>query len=154
LGLQYKNIDTVAAELEIQPNQVLALFNKALRKVVRHFLELEEVAEDKLLAKGDDNIDMQPTAITLEEDLAEIDQDTKKMLDEKQKNLISELALPEYAIQGDNKDWEAAALQLKRSKVPNIISVKRKTPDEKDDTGKQPPNKKKRRSSHKKSKKQ
>uniref|UniRef100_A0A6B2KWW6 RNA cytidine acetyltransferase n=1 Tax=Arcella intermedia TaxID=1963864 RepID=A0A6B2KWW6_9EUKA len=130
LGLQFKNVDTVADELDIKANQVLALFNKAMRKIVKFFISLEEAAEDKLLPATETG--MHPTALSLEEDLKQIDDEFKANEEMKmeQQSLISELARPEFAIQGDNKDWEEAALSLKRSKIPNILSVKRKKTDE------------------------
>lgn len=42
LGLQYKNIDDLQADLNLQANQMLPLFNKAIRKFTRVFREVFE----------------------------------------------------------------------------------------------------------------
>eukprot|EP01125_Pyxidicula_operculata_P010778 TRINITY_DN3550_c0_g1_i1.p1 TRINITY_DN3550_c0_g1~~TRINITY_DN3550_c0_g1_i1.p1 ORF type:complete len:1035 (-),score=287.65 TRINITY_DN3550_c0_g1_i1:40-3144(-) len=156
LGLQYKTVDVVSSELTIQPNQVLALFNKSLRKLVKFFNELEEKEDEKALISTTTTsnttsgapIEMNPTAMTLDEDLDDAEIDTKKLLKEKQDNLLKTLAKPEFAIQGDNEAWEEGTLELKRSKVPNIVSIKRKKSDKDDDASEQPKKKRKKNKSN------
>ena len=42
VGLQHKTIDEVAAELDVPINQLLALFNKLIRKLSAHLRSLKE----------------------------------------------------------------------------------------------------------------
>lgn len=42
LGLQYKHIDIVSAELKLPASQALALFNKAMRKFTMYFKRIYE----------------------------------------------------------------------------------------------------------------
>lgn len=49
MGLQCKTVDDVAAEMTLPVNQVLALFNKALRKVLQFFRALQEESHSKAL---------------------------------------------------------------------------------------------------------
>jgi N-acetyltransferase 10 len=41
-GLQHRDVDSVAAELDLPVNQVLAFFNKTIRKIAQHLKELLE----------------------------------------------------------------------------------------------------------------
>eukprot|EP01128_Nolandella_sp_AFSM9_P006564 TRINITY_DN3410_c0_g1_i1.p1 TRINITY_DN3410_c0_g1~~TRINITY_DN3410_c0_g1_i1.p1 ORF type:complete len:1037 (+),score=299.15 TRINITY_DN3410_c0_g1_i1:74-3184(+) len=162
VGLQFKSIDEVAKELGIQTGQVLALFSKIIRKFSRLFDRLEVADVDAQL--GSSAVDVSkfaPTATTLEDDLeanaTEVSEKMKEKQTRKQKNLLSSLALPEYAIQGGREDWEAEERAAQRSKVPTMVSIKRKLetteserPKKKLKRTKSHDSKKKRRSSGKK----
>lgn len=41
-GLQHRDVDSIAAELDLPANQVLAFFNKTIRKIAQHLKELLE----------------------------------------------------------------------------------------------------------------
>ena len=41
-GLQHRDVDSIAAELDLPVNQVLAFFNKTIRKIAQHLRELLE----------------------------------------------------------------------------------------------------------------
>jgi len=83
---------------------------------------------------------MKPTETTLEEDLDEIDKDTREML---QKNIIDSVSASEYTVMGDNVAWDEA---LKSQKVPNIVSVKKRKNENNGNNGQpEPPKKKKKR---------
>lgn len=47
VGLQHKNVDTVSSELDLPSNQVLAFFNKTIRKIVTHLRGLVEAHVSK-----------------------------------------------------------------------------------------------------------
>ncbi len=49
LGLQYKHIDNVSAELKLPASQALALFNKAIRKITNQFKRAFEKDVEKTL---------------------------------------------------------------------------------------------------------
>ena len=81
-GLQHRNVDSISAELSLPASQVLALFNKAVRKVNAHLKALvERDAESTIVgsAKKRGNMSriahtaagMAATASTLDEDLEE-----------------------------------------------------------------------------------
>jgi N-acetyltransferase 10 len=127
LGLQYKHVETVADELNLKVNQILAMFNKTLRRILKFFLELEIDSENKSL----------PSEITHPEEESEPSesipeqefnpgQDRFNRQKVFQTDILQGIASPQFIIQGNDKAWEEAALQLKGQKVPNIISVKRK----------------------------
>lgn len=140
-------------DLNVQPNQVLALFNKIVRKYVKIFSQLEEAEVEKSLPpiSSEAAKKMKPTAVSLEEDLEQIDEATKHELKAKQDALLKGLALPEYAIKGTEADWKAEeALASTRSKVPSLVSIKRKLNDGED--GERPQKKQKKEHGEKKKK--
>jgi len=49
VGLQHKDVDAVSAELDLPSNQVLAFFNKTIRKIVSHLRGLVEAQVAKEL---------------------------------------------------------------------------------------------------------
>ena len=52
MGAQYKSVDDVATELDLPVNQVLALFNKLMRKVSKHLRGLKEEEVAAMLPDG------------------------------------------------------------------------------------------------------
>lgn len=42
IGFQYKSVDTLAEDLNLQANQILPLFNKAMKKATRVFRQVYE----------------------------------------------------------------------------------------------------------------
>ena len=57
IGLQYKSFDEIAAELNIQVNQLLAMFNKMIKKFVSQIRNLyEQDIEKNDLIKSDKNV--------------------------------------------------------------------------------------------------
>jgi len=53
LGLQHKNIDDLSSELNLPTNQVLAMFNKAVKKMSMAFNQILVDEEDKKMLGGD-----------------------------------------------------------------------------------------------------
>jgi len=92
------------------------------------FVTLEEKSIEKTLPTVDkDSLGMKPTQATLDEDLDEADAEEKARQSKKHEALLSSLALPEYAIKGSEAEWRAEeALANQRSKVPSMVSIKRK----------------------------
>ncbi|KAJ1661268.1 N-acetyltransferase 10, partial [Coemansia sp. RSA 25] len=128
LGLQRKSVDEVEKELNLPSRQILALFTKILRKFSNHFRNLEtkaietefdaeretQVAESRSGAKRSltDDAAWDPTAKSLEQDLAEAGREVTDEFKLKQREMIDAMDLSEYAIAGDSKDWEAAETQI------------------------------------------
>eukprot|EP01127_Copromyxa_protea_P002844 TRINITY_DN12778_c0_g1_i1.p1 TRINITY_DN12778_c0_g1~~TRINITY_DN12778_c0_g1_i1.p1 ORF type:complete len:1030 (+),score=308.71 TRINITY_DN12778_c0_g1_i1:16-3105(+) len=130
VGLQFKSLEDVASELSLQNNQVMALFNKMVKKMVKLFSDLEETEEAKnmpeLSSKEHALIErMQPTKMTLDEELEEAHRDSVTLLKDKQANLLASLVTPDFIIKGDEAAWESCTKDL-HNKVPNIVSIKRK----------------------------
>eukprot|EP01101_Sappina_pedata_P010021 TRINITY_DN6209_c0_g1_i1.p1 TRINITY_DN6209_c0_g1~~TRINITY_DN6209_c0_g1_i1.p1 ORF type:complete len:1101 (-),score=571.46 TRINITY_DN6209_c0_g1_i1:37-3276(-) len=51
IGLQHKNVETIAAEMNLQVNQILALFNKLMRKFASYYQSVLEKEIEKTLPK-------------------------------------------------------------------------------------------------------
>lgn len=128
LGLQHKTVDEMEKSLGIQASQVLALFNKVVRKISACIRKIEEGALAADVGPKDaekaarDALPEGAVGMTLDEDLQEgVDKQKKK------KEKKEEGALSKYAIQGDEKDWEAAlpaAGRVDKTGTPNVVSVK------------------------------
>ncbi|KAJ2466721.1 N-acetyltransferase 10, partial [Coemansia sp. RSA 2322] len=71
-----------------------------------------------------------PTAKSLEQDLAEAGREITDEFKLKQREMIDAMDLSEYAIAGDTKDWEAAEGQIKKAAqsggkaAHTVVSVK------------------------------
>ncbi|KAJ2778777.1 N-acetyltransferase 10 [Coemansia javaensis] len=147
LGLQRKSVDAIEKELNLPSRQILALFTKVLRKFSTLFRALEtRAAEDEFdqataavaiasPAPGSkkrslaDEAAWDPTAKSLQEDLADAGREVTDEFKQKQRELIDSIDLSQYAIAGDNKDWAAAEDQIKRATLEGkfaqtVISVK------------------------------
>jgi N-acetyltransferase 10 len=126
LGLQHRTIDEVAAELELKSNQIMALFNKVVRKFVKYFSELEEKEEAQKLpeAFAAKDVQMRPLAQTLDEDLDEAGAEARKKLEREQNQLLKTLDLKQFAVIGDEKAWDDTNSNKKAS-IPNIVSVRK-----------------------------
>ncbi|CAG0894582.1 unnamed protein product [Cyprideis torosa] len=74
LGLQRKAVDKLSSELDLEPSQLLGLFNRSVKKIVVHLNEILETAVEKSLeisGTGDRSIGdkMSPLKISLEKNL-------------------------------------------------------------------------------------
>ena len=119
LGLQHKTVDDLVQELELPSSQLLALFNRSVRKlsaVLRGILEcgieksLNEVRDEKLGKK-------QASLPSLGEELS----DAAKVIDEKQKETFVNQNLSQYVIKGSESDWNQV---LQGSKSSGLVSLK------------------------------
>lgn len=110
IGLQRKDVDTIAAEVKIPSAQVLAMFIKILRKVTSHFGTLVSAAAEADLPKTqqigvsradasgvheDENVDdrFAPLTTALEDELEEGGDEALKALRKKQREMIDSLPL-------------------------------------------------------------
>jgi len=125
MGLQYKTVEEAAVEMEKPETQLLALFNKAIRKICKFLRTMQEdeaknelentdpnFRTKKLQAEGDDN--------------ADDDDDDARALEAKraQQKILKELNLSQYTIKGDEEEWQGA---LKDAKNPSSVSLSRGT---------------------------
>ncbi|KAG6962562.1 hypothetical protein JG688_00008541 [Phytophthora aleatoria] len=128
LGLQHQSVDVIQQELNVPSNQLLALFNKAVRKFLGQIEQLmekqleEETANSKKLAEvAAQSQAMAPTETTLDEEMREGAQEEKA---KQQQKLLDSLNLMKYAVRGDDADWDAALAQAENGGA--VVQVKSK----------------------------
>jgi N-acetyltransferase 10 len=148
IGLQNRVIDDLTVQLGLPSNQVLAMFNKAVRKISITLNSIMEGREKKALLEGQkvDEVErssrkmLDVTEHTLEEDVADAADEAMKVLagHNQQHNLPPEIAndpeLMQYVVKGSNEQWKKALKEkdLSASGTIQIQSVreKRKAIDE------------------------
>ena len=142
IGLQNKTVDAVTKELGLPANQILAMFNKAIRKLSISLNEVIEKNERSKLLSGEDRSNAERKASkmkdvahqTLDEDAVEGAKDAMEALQSGSmtSNLPQEIAgdhdIMKYAIKGSNEDWEEA-LKGKEGTIDGqgIVQVKGKS---------------------------
>ena len=147
LGLQHNTVDDLVNELRLPANQVLALFNKAIRKIHKHLSNVVDKDTEQSIFKSRANRNaaarqaagMTATGQTLADDMEEGAQDTFQRLNASAakatagagveavaNELADDAGLMQYAVQGADDDW-GNALQPKKGgkgKVPGTIAIK------------------------------
>ena len=142
IGLQNKNVDGVTKEIGLPANQILAMFNKAIRKLSISFNEVVEKDESSKLLSGEDRSKAEKNASklknvsrqTLDEDAAEGAKDAMETLSKGHmtSNLPPELAgdkeIMKYMIKGSDAAWEDA-LKGKEETIDaqGVVHIKRQT---------------------------
>jgi len=132
LGLQHKTLDSLSVELGLPPSQMLALFNKSVRRIVTTLRAVEESAEGATLpdaARADAaGSAFRPVATRLSEEMDTGAAASLRQLEEAQKakqaawlQQVDEGGLAQYAIKGSEAEWAAA---LGGAGVPASVSVK------------------------------
>ena len=137
LGLQFKSIEDLQIDLNLQANQLLPLFNKGIRKFTRVFKEVFEREIGKELDKqskggvaallpksrGEQYAIKKSLADELNEGETQL---TKKMKEEKQEFLKQ---ISKHQIKAKDEDFDKALLE-KSSKTPlTVISVQKQKRD-------------------------
>lgn len=141
IGLQNQDVESVTKALGLPSNQVLAMFNKAIRKLSMTLNEIVEQDEKRKMLGGTARIEAEKTVEkmknvsrqTLEEDAEEGAKDAMKTLKSNVdlSNLPAEVAgdgdLIKYVIKGSDADW-AEALDGKETMIDSqgIVQVKRR----------------------------
>jgi N-acetyltransferase 10 len=135
LGLLYKSVTDVEAELKLPSQQVLALFNKTIRKITTAIRALQTAAEEASLTKdiaAKQKADRESSAGSsssrqgmgsLDKELAASGDKVSKELKRKQQELLSSIDLQQYAVGGTDADWEGA---LDSSGPKANVSLKKK----------------------------
>ncbi|XP_036282562.1 RNA cytidine acetyltransferase isoform X2 [Pipistrellus kuhlii] len=120
IGLQHKSVDQLEKEIELPAGQLMGLFNRIIRKVVKLFNEVQEKAiEEQMVAVKD--VVMEPTMKTLSDDLDE----AAKEFQEKHKKEVGKLKdmdLSQYIIRGDDEEWNEVL--NKAGQNASIVSLK------------------------------
>lgn len=140
IGLQKKDIETVAKELGLPVSQTLAMFAKVVRKVSNYLRSIvaKAIGETIPVARDEalDEMDGVPAngaadALAEEEDADEADEDDEKAkeLRAKQRELIDSLDLQKYAVSQD-ADWDDAAVK-KAASGKGTVALKSSKKDNK-----------------------
>lgn len=120
LGLQHKTVDDLAKELDLPPTQLLGIFNRIIRRLTGHLNSILEQDIAKSLPEIK-TVAMEPSAVSLEEDLEEAaDEVRKKQKKEKAKLLMNE-DLSQFAIKGSEHEWQKA---LESGGAKSLVSLK------------------------------
>ena len=133
-GLQHRDVDSVAAELDVPVNQVLAFFNKTIRKISQHLRELVErhVAAEMPSGKTLNRMEKKAAAMgALAETLAEDQRTDEKAFAQAQAQralLMGSRDLAQHAMSedrvGDGALQTSFLTAMKKQKtVPSSISV-------------------------------
>jgi N-acetyltransferase 10 len=139
LGLQKKNVERCEKDLGLAVSQILALFGKAIKKTsifLNEIIEKQEAAildtemetaikHSKGVKKLEDQKAWNPMDNTLQEELSEAGNEFSEKFKQEQRNMINSLNLEEYAIGGNEKEWESAKIST-TSKIVNIKSDKKR----------------------------
>uniref|UniRef100_A0A8C4QVS0 RNA cytidine acetyltransferase n=2 Tax=Eptatretus burgeri TaxID=7764 RepID=A0A8C4QVS0_EPTBU len=125
IGLQHKSIDLLAKEIDLPASQLMGLFNRVIRKVIKVFNVIQETAIEQQMAPVKE-VEMEPTIQSLASDLADAAKECKKKhMEEVEK--LKELDLTRYVIQGNEDEWSEVLKNVGSSiSVVSIKSKKRK----------------------------
>ena len=131
VGLQHKSVTDVERELGISATQILALFNKAIRKISKYMRGLQE-KEIKTAIEGDMSGKKKETVNAaknlkslkkpLSHELTEAGNQVNQKMKEKQKKLLESLNLEQFQIAGTDGDWEKV---LADKKAGSTVSIKK-----------------------------
>lgn len=120
MGLQHKSVDQLEKEIELPSGQLMGLFNRIIRKVVKLFNEVQEKAiEEQMVAVKE--VVMEPTMKTLSDDLDE----AAKEFQEKHKvevGKLKDMDLSQYIIRGDDEEWNEVL--NKAGQNASVVSLK------------------------------
>jgi N-acetyltransferase 10 len=135
IGIQNREVDSITAELGLPSNQVLAMFNKAVRKISIALNGIMEEHEKTAMLGGEkrrkveeavDNMrNVAPQ--TLDEDAQEAATAAMAQLTASTKELPKHVAndddVMQYAIKGSDKQW-SQALQDREVDEDGVVSIK------------------------------
>ena len=134
VGLQTKSLDELESELGLPASQLLALFNKAVRKMTVSLSSVLEAREEATLpapsAAKDASAHMAPLASHLSAELDDGARESLLRLEEtqqqQQEQWLGNERLEQYAIRGTDDEWAAALPSNGKAaaKPPGTISVK------------------------------
>ena len=129
LGLQHRTMDDMENDLNLPANQLLALFNKAMRKVTKLFQSVEEHSvEADFAEKQKEGVAASaalPTAALqpLEEELRSEARKVHEKVESQKEQMLQELEhSAKYAVVGNEEEWQKAVAD---GTVPTVVSVSR-----------------------------
>ncbi|KAI5948932.1 NAT10 [Candida theae] len=139
IGLQHKNIDQIASELNLAPNQAMAMFAKIIRKFSTYFRsvltraieeqlpELEDEQIKEMEGNVEEEVDYNQIEQNLHDDLEEAGDEAISEMREKQRELINALNLDKYAI-ADDGEWDEKSMSKAAKGKANgtgVVAVKK-----------------------------
>ena len=119
LGLQHKTVDDLSTELELPASQLLALFNRSIRKISLILKSILEggIAKDLDLVENTKVAKQGCKLPSLEEELSQ----GAEEVDQKQKEVFVNQNLSQFSIKGSDEDWNKA---LVGGKTSGMVSLK------------------------------
>ena len=131
MGLQHKSVTEIEKEMSLPSNQILALFNRTIRKLSSYIRAVEEKEMESEMKSNTRQVELPKS--TLKMSLSEeLDHLSAKEIERKKEKysktanetnqIISELNLEDFAVGGTDEDWNKALSSGK--KAPSIISIK------------------------------
>jgi len=131
IGVQMKSVDSITSELGLPSNQILAMFNKAVRKISMALNAIVEEDEKARMArsggkqrrKAHEAVEHKMDDVvhqTLQEDLKEGATSTMRKLS---KIISKDPEIMQYAIKGSNDQW-SEALQDRKDAKDGMVSIK------------------------------
>lgn len=123
LGLQQKDVSAVESSLDLPSSQVLALFNKTMRKLFQHLRASKASAIERTLPRPRDADSRALLGAGVDQDLdAELEEGARAVQEEMKEKLKLE-NLGHFAIRGGEDDFKAA---MGKGEVPRtgVVSVK------------------------------
>lgn len=144
IGQQRKTVEDIERELDLKSNQILALFMKVVKKMSTYFHSIQAAAVESEMPSEYQTVkqnrvngsrtngthvepaegDWQPMEQTLDDDLEEAGNEVKKVMREKQRELINSLDLSKYAIGGSEDAWAKAQEQVAKERgTSSLVSV-------------------------------
>ncbi len=130
IGLQHKSVEELEKELQLPPNQILAMFNKIVKKLINILEEINVNQVDKILFANDKEKNykaldkLQPLKQSLEEELNEASRKIRSDEIEQKKQMLNTFDFKQYEIKGSEKEWVDV---LKLPLTNSYVSVKRMT---------------------------
>jgi len=129
-GLQHKTVGTLEKEMGLPSAQLLAMFNKSMRKLYKHLQasvegEVEAEAAPRLRSALEREASERESMTPLEsmaKELKEGGKNMEKKLNEKQQKLLESLDLNKYAVTGTDERW-GKALPKDGSTPSTVVSV-------------------------------
>ncbi|CAN0119983.1 unnamed protein product, partial [Ascophyllum nodosum] len=118
MGLQHRSVTALSKELQLPDNQILAIFNKAVRKLGKHLAEVSERAVESEMetreskqkrletAKSAGEMSMLPAS--MKDDLERGAKEAMAGLKGRKEALLESIDLTQYAVKGSEAEWESA----------------------------------------------
>ncbi|CAF1031679.1 unnamed protein product [Adineta ricciae] len=122
IGLQYKTIEQLETELNLPQSQLLALFNKLIKKIIDLINSTQENELGKDFVNSLDAANMKPLDKSLRQELNEVAATIRNRQSEEISRLMHDQHLSKYAVTGSEDIWKE---ELKSVSDPGVISIPR-----------------------------
>merc|ERR1711991_1296245 len=130
VGMQSHTMDQIATQLDLPTGQLLAMFNKTVRKVSSYLKRLEENEAREEINNMNKKSKNRTKKVSKQDD--KVEKTTKT--DAKVATTTVPEEFMQYAIKGNDKDWDTALQKRAESGSNGTVTVRRKR-DHKEDEG-------------------